>query len=107
MALTLPSQQIINRAVELASLHGSDDPAAAVERVVARLEDRLARMKQANELLRKWRPNQAAPALERIFPLATVRRLVTPNDDGSFGFTDAELTSLMETIATLSGKPGL
>jgi len=49
-------------------------------------------MRRANELLLKWRPNQAAIALEQLgFPRSTVARLTSPREGGLYGFTDAEI----------------
>lgn len=81
------------RAVERRALHGSGGPPEpAVASEVQRFRDRLERMRRANELLTKWRPNQAAPALEQLgFPRSTVARLISPAVEGHYGFTDAEI----------------
>lgn len=103
MALSLPSQSLITRAVELVSLHGSETPDEAVQRAVERLRDRLQRMKEANEILGRWRPNQAEPALEQLgFPRSTVARLVVPAEHGGYGFSPDELAELETAIAALA-----
>lgn len=100
-------------AVELVQLPGLDPAQSeAIQRDVVRLQDKLERMRRANELLKKWRPIQAAPAIEQLgFPRSTVARLITPTQQGTYGFSEAEIAlveaeyvkAVLQLTATIFG----
>lgn len=111
MSLNVPTHHLTSEAVELDKLPGSGPAPRLVSRAVERLQDKLERMRRANEILKKWRPNQAAPALEQLgFPLATVARLITPTPHGLYGFAEYEIAEVeaeyvkavrLETVAII------
>lgn len=95
MSFTPLRKHLTPQAVEITSLRGLLPAPRPVQRAVERLQDKLQRMRDANEILKKWRPNQAAPALEQLgLPRSTVARLITPTHDGSYGFTESEIAEV-------------
>ncbi len=108
MALTLPSHHLIAQAVEVAALRGAETPDEAVQRALERLQGQLKRMIEANEILGRWRPNQAAPALEQLgLPRSTVARLITPTEHGDYGFKGKEIANVEAAIAALTAMRGV
>jgi len=112
MSISLPTKTVTLEAVELNRLPGSDLAPEAAQRAVERLQDKVERMRRANELLKKWRPNQAEPAIEQLgFPRSTVTRLITPTQQGTYGFTEAEIAiveaehvkAVLQLTATIFG----
>ena len=113
MTFTPLRKHLTPEAVEITSLRGLLPASKPVQRAVERLQDKLQRMRDANEILKNWRPNQAAPALEQLgFPRSTVARLITPTHDGPYGFTKNEIAeveaeyvkAIREETAVIVGK---
>lgn len=71
-------------------------------RLQIRLIERLIRMFEANAVLSRWKPNQAAPDLLKLgFPKSEVHRLTNPPEGCAVGFSKEEIESVRVSIAGL------